>query len=516
MTLYTLSIRRPVLAIVMSITIVLFGLLGFSFLGVREFPSLDPPNITVSTTYRGASADVIESQITEPLEESINGVAGIRTLTSTSRDGRSTIQVEFDLGTDLERAANDVRDQVSRAMRNLPPDVEPPIVSKADADARPIARVTVRSDRRNLLELTRIAQDAFVERLQTIPDVASVDIWGDKTYAMRLWIDPNRLAAHRLSPIDVRDAVARENVELPSGRIEGVEVELPVRTMSRLNTPEEFNDLILKSEGDRIVRLRDVGRAELGPRNERTVLKRDGMPMVVVVVRPQPGANYIAIADEFYRRVEMIQKSLPADIEVSSAFDTSRYIRKSVAEVRQTILLAFALVMVVIFLFLRDWRTTIIPVLVIPVSLIGSCFVMYMAGFSVNVLTLLALVLAIGLVVDDAIVVVEVIYAKIEAGYEPHSAGVEGTREIFFAVVATTVALVAVFMPILFLGGLVGRLFREFGVTLAGAVVISSFVALTLTPMLATRLLKKRERQPWLYTDHRAVLPWLASNYRRR
>ena len=515
MTLYTLSIRRPVLAIVLSITIVLFGLLGFSFLGVREFPSLDPPVITVSTNYRGASADVIESQITEPLEASINGVDGIRTLTSTSRDGRSTIQAEFDLGTDLERAANDVRDHVSRSMRDLPPDVDPPIVSKADADARPIVGVSVRSDSRDLLELSRIAQERFVERLQTIPSVASVDIWGEKTYAMRLWIDPHKLAAYRLSPMDVRDALARENVELPSGRIEGHDVELPVRTMSRLETPEEFNDLILKSEGDRIIRFRDVGVAELGPRNERTVLKRNGIPMVLVVARPQPGANYISITDEFHRRVEMIQKTLPEDIQVAWAFDASRFVRKSIAEVKQTIFIAFTLVMLVIFLFLRDWRTTLIPLLVIPVSLIGSFFVMYLAGFTLNVLTLLALVLAIGLVVDDAIVVVEVIYSKIEGGLDPMEAGVEGTREIFFAVVATTVALVSVFMPILFLSGLVGRLFREFGLTLAGAVVISSFVALTLTPMLSSRLLKKRARQPWFYRVTEPFFSKLGSTYRQ-
>ncbi len=514
MTLYTLSIRRPVLAIVLSITVVLFGLLGFSFLGVREFPSLDPPNISVSTDYRGASADVIESQVTEPLEASINGVDGIRTLTSTSRDGRSTIQAEFALGTDLERAANDVRDKVSRAQSSLPPDVDPPIVSKADADARPIVGVSVRSDSRNLLELSRIAQEVFVERLQTIPSVASVDIWGEKTYAMRLWIDPHKLAAYRLSPMDVRDAVARENVELPSGRIEGAEVELPVRTMSRLDTPEAFNDLILKSEGDRIIRFRDVGTAELGSRNERTVLKRNGVPMVLVVASPQPGANYIAITDEFHRRVEMIKQTLPADIEVAWAFDASRYVRKSVAEVQQTIFIAFCLVMLIIFVFLRDWRTTLIPLLVIPVSLIGSFFIMYLAGFTINVLTLLALVLAIGMVVDDAIIVVEVIYAKIEGGLDPMEAGVEGTREIFFAVVATTVALVSVFMPILFLSGLVGRLFREFGVTLAGAVIISSFVALTLTPMLSTRLLKRRDRQPWLYRTTEPFFAALAAGYR--
>jgi multidrug efflux pump len=515
MTLYTLSIRRPVLAIVMSITIVLFGVIGFSFLGVREFPSLDPPNISVTTSYRGASADVMESQVTEPLEEAVNGVAGIRTLTSTSREGRSTVQVEFDLGADLERAANDVRDRVFGAMRSLPPDVDPPTVSKEDADAEPIIQVTIQSDRRNLLELTRLARDVFVERVQTIPDVSSVDIWGDKTYAMRLWIDPQRLAAHRMSPIDVRDAVARESVELPSGRIEGYDIELPIRTMSRLNSPEEFNNLILRSERGRIVRLRDIGFAELGPRNERTILRQDGVPMVAVVVRPQAGANYISIADEFRRRAEQIKNTLPEDIHVAYGFDSTRFIRRSVAEVRQTIVIAFVLVMLVIFLFLRDWRTTVIPVLVIPVSLIGSCFVMYLAGFSINVLTLLAMVLAIGLVVDDAIVVVEVIYAKIEAGHEPMSAGIEGTREIFFAVVATTLALVAVFMPILFLGGLVGRLFREFGVTLVTAVIISSFIALTLTPMLSTRLLKKRQRQPWLHRVSEPFFSGLTASYRR-
>ena len=514
MTLYTLSIRRPVLAIVMSITIVLFGVLGFSFLGVREFPSLDPPVITVSTSYRGASAEVVASQITEPIEASVNGVDGIRTLTSTSRDGRSTVQAEFDLGTDLERAANDVRDKVSQATRSLPPDADPPIVSKADADAQPVIGLSVRSDRRNLMELSRLAEEVFVERLQTIPNVASVDIWGEKEVAMRLWIDPQRLAAYRLSPLDVRDAVERENVELPSGRIEGDDVELPVRTMSRLDTPEAFNDLILRSEADRVIRLRDIGRAELGPLNERTVLKRNGIPMVLVVVRPQPGANTITIVDEVRRRVATIEQTMPSDVEVAWAFDASRFIRKSVAEVRQTVIIAFVLVMLVIFLFLRDWRTTLIPMLVIPVALIGSCFVMFVAGFSINVLTLLALVLAIGLVVDDAIVVVEVIYAKIEAGREPTEAGIEGTREIFLAVVATTLALVAVFMPIMFLGGLVGRLFREFGLTLAGAVLISSFVALTLTPMLSTRLLKRRSRQPHLHQATEPFFRALAGSYR--
>jgi len=513
-TLYTLSIRRPVLAIVMSTVIMIFGLLGLSLLGIREFPAVDPPVITVSTDYRGANADVIETEVTEPLEESINGVAGIRTLTSTSREGRSTIVVEFGLGADLERAANDVRDAVSRAIGNLPPDVEPPRVSKADADSSPILQVTIGSPTRGLLELTRIADEQFAERLQTIPDVARVDIWGDKTYAMRLWLDPQRLAAYRLSPLDVRRALQRENVELPAGRIEGSSVELPVRIESRLSTPEGFSDLILKEDAGGVVRLRDVGRAELGPRNERTVLKKDGVPMVAVVIRPQPGANYIEIADEFYRRVEEIRRELPDDVTTAYGFDSTEFIRDSIAEVRQTIFLALSLVVLIIFLFLRDFRTTVIPLLVIPVSLVGAFFMMFLAGFSINVLTLLALVLAIGLVVDDAVVVLENIYAKIESGLEPMQAGVVGTREIFFAVIATTLALVAVLSPVMFLSGLTGRLFREFGATLAGAVVISSFAALTLTPMLCTRVLRPHARHSRFYRATEPLFRGLARSYR--
>ncbi|MEM1125302.1 MAG: efflux RND transporter permease subunit [Bacteroidota bacterium] len=514
MSLSSLSIRRPVLAWVMTIVIVLFGVIAFTFLGVREYPAVDPPVITVSTNYPGANAEVIENQLTEPLEESINGVAGIRTLTSVSREGRSTITVEFDLDTDLEAAANDVRDRVSRAVRSLPPDADPPTVSKADADAQPIVFLNIKSDERNLLELSRLADEVFKERVQTIPGVSSVQIWGDKEYAMRIWIDPARLAAYRLSPLDVRTALARENVELPSGRIEGRDVELTVRTLSRLETPEEFNNLIVKEDGGRVVRLRDIGRAELGPLNERTILKRGGIPMVGVVLQPQPGANYIAITDEFYRRVDQIRADLPPDIELGVGFDVTDFIRESVSEVQQTIFIAFLLVILIIFLFLRDWRTTVIPVIVIPVSLIGAFFVMYLAGFSINVLTLLGIVLAIGLVVDDAIVVLENIYAKIEQGMDPVQAGIVGAKEIFFAVVATTLSLVAVFLPILFLGGLTGRLFREFGVTLAAAVVISSFVALTLTPMLSTRLLKKRAQQPWFYRATEPFFERLTEAYR--
>lgn len=499
MSLSAISIQRPVLAIVMSITILVFGILGYTYLGVREFPSVDPPIITVSTAYVGANADVIESQITEPLEESINGIAGIKSLTSVSRDGRSTITVEFDIEIDLEAAANDVRDRVSRSLSNLPPDIDIPIVAKADADATPIVFLNVQSDTRNLLELSEIANNVFKERFQTISGVSSVQIWGEKRYSMRLWLDPAKLAAFRLSPVDVRNALNRENIELPSGRIEGDATELSIRTIGRLQTEEEFNNLIVKEADGNIVRLKDIGRAQLGAENERTILKRDGIPMVGVVLIAQAGANNIAITGEFYKRLEQLKATLPADIETGIGFDVTQFIRESITEVEQTIIIAFGLVVLIIFLFLRDWRTTLIPILVIPISLVGSFFIMYIADFSINVLTLLGIVLAIGLVVDDAIVVLENIYTKIENKMSPLEAGKRGSAEIFFAVISTTVALASVFIPVIFLQGLTGRLFREFGIVVAGAVIISSFVALTLTPMLSTRILKRREEHNWFY-----------------
>ncbi|MEP1151382.1 MAG: efflux RND transporter permease subunit [Balneola sp.] len=499
MSLSSLSIRRPVLATVFSIVIVLFGIIGFNYLPIREYPAVDPPIVTVSTSYIGANAEIIESQITEPLEDQINGIAGIKNLTSVSREGRSTVTVEFNLDVDLETATNDVRSRVSRAVGNIPPDADPPIVSKADADASPILFFNIKSDSRNLLQLSEVAENYFKERVQTIPGVSNVQIWGDKTYSMRLWLDPMKLAAYNLTPIDVRNALTSENVELPSGRIDGDLTELTVRTMGRITNVDEFNNLIVKKTANSTIKLRDIGYAELGPQNERTILKRDGIPMVGVVLIPQPGANQIEIADEFYRRAESIEKDLPADIETAIGFDSTEYVRASIDEVKQTIFIAFFLVIAVIFLFLRDWRTTVIPVLVIPIALIGSFFVMYIAGFTINVLTLLAIVLAIGLVVDDAIVVLENIYTKIEAGQQPMMAGILGSKEIFFAVIATTAALVSVFMPILFLGGITGRLFREFGIVIAGAVMISSFVALSLTPMLSTKLLKKREKHNRFY-----------------
>jgi len=499
MSLASISIRRPVLAIVLSIVIILFGVIGFLNLGVREYPAVDPPIITVATTYTGANADIVESQITEPLEESINGIAGVKNITSVSREGASTITVEFELEIPLEAAANDVRDRVSRARRSLPPEVDAPIVSKADANSSPIVFLNVRSDSRNPLDLTEIANNVFKERLQTIPGVSDVQIWGSKRYSMRLWMDPAKLSAYQLTPGDIRQALTRENVELPSGRIEGNTVELTVRTVGLLQTPEDFNNLIIMQRGNSIIRFRDVGQAELGAENERTVLKRDGIPMVGVVLIPQPGANNIAIADEFYKRVEQIKKDLPEDIQLGVGFDITQYIRESIDEVIQTIMIAFTLVVIIIFLFLRDWRTTIIPVIAIPISLIGAFFIMYVAGFSINVLTLLGIVLAIGLVVDDAIVVLENIYTKIEDGMEPMQAGIDGTKEIFFAVISTTIALAAVFLPVIFLQGLTGRLFREFGFVIAGSVIISSFVALSLTPMLSTRLLKRRQTHNVFY-----------------
>ncbi|MGM0579256.1 MAG: efflux RND transporter permease subunit [Bacteroidota bacterium] len=514
-SLSEISIKRPVLAIVLSLVILIFGFIGFNFLGIREYPSVDPPIITVTTDYAGANADVIESQITEPLEEAVNGIAGIRTITSTSAEGRSRITIEFNLSEDLEAAANDVRDKVSGARRRLPEDAEPPTVNKADADSDPIVFLNINSEERNLLELSAIAENTFKERLQTISGVSEVRIWGEKRYAMRLWMDPIKLAAYQLTPLDVLNAVESQNVELPSGSIEGDMIELVVKTQGQLTTEEEFNDLIVAESDNSFVRFSDIGYAELGPLNMRTVLKRDGIPMVGVVLIPQPGSNSIDIADEFYKRVDNIKKDLPEDINLGIGFDQTEYIRDSINEVQQTIIIAFLLVILIIFAFLRDWRTTVIPIATIPVALIGTFFFMYLAGFSINVLTLLGIVLAIGLVVDDAIVVLENIYTKVEEGMQPMEAAKKGAIEIFFAVIATTVALVAVFMPVIFLEGITGRLFREFGVVVATAVMISSFVALSLTPMMSSRILKKREQHNWFYRKTEPFFVWLNKGYAR-
>ena len=513
MSLASLSIRRPVLAIVMSLVILIFGIISFGMLGVREYPAVDPPIITVSTSYTGANADIIETQVTEPLEASINGIAGIRNLTSTSSDGRSNITVEFDLDVDLETAANDVRDRVSRAQRNLPPDTEPPVVTKADANSFPIIFLNVFSTQRSLLELSAFAENVLKERFQTIQGVSQVMVWGSKKYSMRLQMDPGKLAAYGLTPLDVLNAVNQNNVELPSGRVEGLNTELTVKTVGRLSSPDEFNNLIVKEDGEIIVRFSDIGTAVLAPENERTILKRNGIPMVLVVLNTQPGSNALEISEEFHRRLSIVEKDVPEDIDLFVSLDSSVYINKSIDEVKQTILIAFLLVVSIIFLFLREWRTTFIPVITIPISLIGAFTLMYAAGFSINVLTLLGIVLAIGLVVDDTIVVLENIYSKIEKGLEPKEAGITGTHEIFFAVIATTIALIAVFLPIVFLQGLTGRLFREFGLVIAGSVIISSFVALTLTPMLSSRFLKQREKHNFFYRITEPFFVWLNKSY---
>ncbi len=497
MNISSLSINRPVLASVISIVILLFGAIGFTYLGVREYPSVDPPIVSVSTSYTGANSDVMEAQITEPLEASINGIAGIKSITSSSSDGRSNITIEFDLGMDMSDAANDVRDRVSRAIRSLPPDADPPIVTKADANSDPIMSLTIQSSKRDLLDLTDVANNVIKERLQTVPGVSGINIWGEKRYAMRLYLDPKRLAAYGITPSDIKTALSRENIELPTGRVEGYFTDLSIRTLGRLETPTEFNNLIIKEKDGVAIKLRDIGRADYAPENERSFLRGNNLiPMVGVAISPQPGANYIAIADEVYKRMDQLKKELPADIVVTNAFDSTISIRKGILEVEETILLAFGLVILVIFIFLRSWRTTLIPMVAIPISLIGAFFIMYIAGFSINLLSLLGIVLATGLVVDDAIVVLENIYAKIEQGMDPYKAGHKGSHEIYFAIISTTVTLVAVFMPILFLQGITGRLFREFGMVVAGSVLISAVVSLTLTPMMCTRMLKgthKRE-----------------------
>ncbi len=515
MSLSSTCIKRPVFATVMNIILILVGCIGLVFLGVRDYPSVDPPIISVSTSFPGANADVIETQITEPLESAINGIPGIRSLTSQSRDGRSNITVEFELEVDLETAANDVRDKVSGAMRKLPKDIDAPTVSKADADAQPIFGVSLRSDKRSLIDLSMYAEQYYKERLQTIAGVSSVSIWGEKRYSVRLRMDPALLTAYSVTPMDVRDAVSRENIELPSGRIEGDNTELTIRTLGRLLTIEDFNNLVIREDGDKVVRFRDIGIAEADAEDTRSIMKRNGVPMVACVIIPQPGANYIDIVDRAYGVMADMQKDLPDDVEAGVAFDNTGFIRSSINEVKDTIVEAFVLVVLIIFLFLRNWRTTLIPVLAIPISLVGAFFVMYLAGFTINILTLLAIVLAIGLVVDDAIVVMENIYAKIEQGMSPLEAGFKGSNEIFFAVIATTVALVAVFFPIVFLQGTTGRLFREFSIVITGAVIISSFVALTFTPMISTKLLTRNVTDNWFYRKTEPFFEGMVNFYRR-
>ncbi|MCC6664268.1 MAG: efflux RND transporter permease subunit [Polyangiaceae bacterium] len=499
MNLAELSLKRPVLALTASFVLMVLGVVGFKFLGVREYPAVDPPVVTVTTNYPGASPDVIDSQITEPLEQAVNGVAGVRNIASTSREGQSAIRVEFAIGTDVDAAANDIRDKVAGAVRRLPADVDPPIVEKADADASPIVFMTVQSETKSILEVNHVADTLIKERMQTIPGVSTVRIFGEKRWAMRLAMDAERMAAHRVTPSDVQEALRRENVDLPAGRVEGSAVEIGLRAVGRLSSPAEVSRMVIRQEGGRQIEFRDIGHAELGAENLRTGVKQNGVPMVGVAIVPQPNTNAIEIADEFYRRFAQVKAAVPPEYRVDIGYDFTTYVRRSIREVEEALGTAFVLVGAVIFLFLRSVRSTLVPVVAIPVSLVATFFVMYLAGFTINILSLVGLVLAIGLVVDDAIVVLENIYTKIEHGMSPLAAALAGSKEVYFAVISTTITLVAVFLPIVFISGLTGRLFREFAVVVSCAVMLSAFVALTLSPVMCRALLRPRARPSWFY-----------------
>ncbi|MBQ4915445.1 efflux RND transporter permease subunit [Maribacter sp. MMG018] len=501
MNLSTLSIKRPVLAIVMNIAIVLFGLIGYTYLGIREFPSIDPAQVSVRTSYSGANADIIESQITEPLEKAINSIDGIRNITSSSVQGASSISIEFDLDKNLEDAANDVRDKVSQAVRSLPDDLDsPPVVSKSDADAQRILSMTVQSDDKNILELSDYAENVIAQRIETIPGVSSVQIWGQRRYAMRLWIDPLKLASYGLTVADVRNALLAQNVELPSGKLTGTNTELAVKTIGNLQTEEQFNNIIIMADGEKLVRLSDIGKASLEGENMETKMSDSGQPMVATAVIPQPGTNYLEIADAFYEEYEKLKKDLPEGFKLNVVIDDTVFVRRAVTEVVETLIISIVLVILVIYLFFRNWSMALRPLIDIPVSLIATFFIMWLFGFSINVLTLLAIVLATGLVVDDGIVVTENIYKKVEEGMSPIEAAIKGSNEIFFAVISISVTLAAVFLPVIFLEGFVGRLFREFGVVLGAAVLVSAFVSLSLTPMLNAYLIKPgKQKQSKFY-----------------
>ena len=517
MNISELSLRRPVMAIVLSIIIVLFGVIGFKFLGIRDYPAIDPPNISVRTSYSGANSDIIESQITEPLEKAINGIAGVKNITSSSSQGTSNINVEFELGENLEGAANDVRDKVSQALRSLPPDLDaPPVVTKADASSDPILAMTVQSNTRNQLEVTEYANNNLVERLQTIPGVSSIQIWGEKRYAMRIWFNTTKLTAFGLTFADVQTALTRENVELPSGKISGDATELSVRTFGKINTEEEFQNIIIKNVNGADIKLKDVADVVLGPENEESVLKESGVPMIALAMIPQPGSNYVAIADEFYKRLEGIKKDVPADIKLNIALDQTKYIKRSISEVKETLIISLLLVILIIYLFFREWVIAFRPLIDIPVSLIGAFFIMYLFGFTINVLTLLAIVLATGLVVDDGIVVTENIFKKMEHGMNKWKAAKEGSKEIYFAVISTSITLAVVFLPIIFLQGFTGRLFREFGIVVAGAVLISALVSLTLTPVLNVKLSGKSagHSHSWFYRKTEPFFRGMENGYR--
>ncbi|WP_447636344.1 efflux RND transporter permease subunit [Flavobacterium microcysteis] len=503
MSISSLSIKKPVLAGVFSLLIVILGIVGWKQLGIREFPLTEPPVISVVTFYPGASPDVIASKLTRPMEESIAEANGIRTISSESREQVSVISIEFNREIDIEDALNDVRDKVSKARKQLPADVDPPIVQKASSPDNLVAFLEVESDTKDIKEVSHIASTVIKDRVQSIPGINNVAIVGEHKYAMRLRFDPIKLAAYKLTPEDIRQALLRENIDLPSGRVEGNSSELSIRTLGRLTTVNDFEDMIVKQIGNTVIRLKDVGSAELGEMNERTAIINETGNLnrvgVGVAIQIQRGANAIEVVDEFYKRLDQLRKDIPSEYRLIVGFDFTQSVRESIKEVEETLFIAFGLVVIIIFLFLRDWRSTIIPVIAIPVSILSAFFIMYVSGFSINVLTLLGLVLAIGLVVDDAIVVLENIYKKIEEGMPPIQAAFKGSKEIYFAVISTTITLAAVFLPIVFMGGISGQLFKEFAIVVSGSVLVSAFVALTLTPMLSAYFLKKKQGPGWFY-----------------
>ncbi|TDX01088.1 efflux RND transporter permease subunit [Dinghuibacter silviterrae] len=517
MNISELSLKRPVLATVMNIMIVLFGVVGYTFLAVRDYPNIDPPVITVQTSYTGANADVIENQVTEPLEKQISGVPGIKTISSSSALNTSNITIEFNLGVNLEAAASDIRDKVSQATQSLPANIDaPPVVSKADANSDFILLLAVQSRTKGLMELSQYAENVLQQNLQTINDVSSVYIFGDKTYAMRIWLNPDKMRAYNVSFTDISTAINNENSDLPPGKIYGNNTEVIIHSLVRLTTEDQFRSVIIRQDSAGIIRLGDVARVELGPQIEEQQWKLNGGFGVGLVLTPQPGANIIAIADEFKKRVAQIEQSAGSkDIQLKLLVDNTLIIKHSLDEVKETLLIAFALVVLVIYFFFRNWLIALRPLIDIPISLIATFFVMYVAGFTINILTLLGIVLATGLVVDDGIVVTENIFRKLEEGMPIRKAALEGSREIFFAVISTSITLAIVFLPVIFLSGFVGSLFREFGVVVAAAVLISAFVSLTITPVLNVYLTRKHSGHGKFYERTEPFFEGMENGYRR-
>ena len=516
MILPEISIKRPVLASMMSLALVLFGVIGLQRLPVRELPDIDPPIVSVTTVYPGANASVVETEVTERLEEEINNIEGVKTLSSFSREQVSSIIIEFTLARDIDKAAQDVRDRVARVRGKLPDSIKEPIVAKQDSDAQPIIWIGVNSARHTPLELTRIAEKQMKNRLQTVRGVSGVVIGGEQRYAMRLWLDSEKLAAHQLTVLDVERALKQQNVELPSGRVENLSREMTIQTRGEMKTPEEFNQLVIRNDGAKLVRLRDIGEARAGVENERTIARNNGRPCIFLGIVKQSKANTVDVADGIKAEVERLKPSLPDGIEMVFNYDESIYVSQAIDEVWTTLGVAFGLVVIIIWLFLGSFRTTLIPAVAIPVSIIGTFAILNWFGYSINLLTMLALVLAIGVVVDDAIVVLENIHRHIEAGMKPMDAAFLGMKEISFAVIAITISLIAVFLPLAFQKSATGRLFIEFAVAVGGSVAVSAFVALSLSPMMASRLLLEHDKEGKKFFIIRwfdAVLRWFTRGY---